>query len=111
MVSQRPNPRLAVDAVIWSNPVRRQQPVVDRVSGPWRDPLARSILGNAVSPVGGTTAKEEGYFPTGIFSAALRPVHRQVLTVVATRERLLGFEEPSGSGVVGGLSAHQGYLQ
>jgi hypothetical protein len=23
----------------------------------------------------------------------------------------LGFEEPSGSGVVGGTSAHQGYLQ
>jgi hypothetical protein len=36
---------------------------------------------------------------------------RQVLTVVATRERLMGFEEPSESGVVGGPPAHQGYLQ
>jgi hypothetical protein len=30
---------------------------------------------------------------------------------VATPERLTGFEEPSESGVVGGPSAHQGYLQ
>ena len=33
------------------------------------------------------------------------------LMVVATRKRLMGFEEPSESGVVGGPSAHQGYLQ
>ena len=59
-----------------------------------------------------TTAKEEAIYPTRRpFFAAPRPVRRQVLTVVATRERLLGFEEPSGSGVVGGQSAHQGYLQ
>ena len=45
------------------------------------------------------------------FFATPRPVRRQVLTVVAARERLLGSEEPSGSGVVGGPSAHQGYLQ
>jgi hypothetical protein len=31
--------------------------------------------------------------------------------VVATPERLMGFEEASESGVVGGPSAHQGYLQ
>jgi hypothetical protein len=63
-------------------------------------------------PALATTAKEEAIYPTRHpFFAAPRPVRRQVLTVVATRERLLGFEKPSGSGVVGGPSAHQGYLQ
>jgi hypothetical protein len=34
VVSQSPNPKLAVDAVIWTNPVRRKQPTVDRAGVP-----------------------------------------------------------------------------
>ena len=54
----------------------------------------------------------EGHrWPGGRTCQSAPQAGRQVLTVVATRERLMGFEEPSESGGVGGPSAHQGYLQ